>query len=165
MLKILLCIIVITCATMVGNWFSVKIVRRTKDLQTIVETLVKIKNYISFEQSEIHSVVCESFASACGFESMNNPCAELLDFAQWWQEEVRNLCRTTALNKEDISLLARFGEKLGVTDLQGQISNCELYINLFSERLQGAKDNENKNVRLYRVLGFSAGCTVTLVVL
>ena len=165
MLKILLCLIVVICATMLGNWFSAKVVRRTKELLTIVETLIKIKNYISFEQSEIRRIVCESFASAQGFENLKNCDEENQDFLLWWQNEVQKLSTTAALNKEDILLLMRFGEKLGVTDMQGQILNCELYIRLFSERLQGAKDSEYKNVRLYRVLGFSAGCTVTLVLL
>lgn len=165
MLKILLCLVVVASATMVGNWFSVKISRRTKELLAIVEILVKIKNYISFEQSEIQRVVCESFKSAYGFDNFKQQCEGTEDFSKWWQEEVCKLSGTTALNKEDISLLMRFGDKLGVTDLQGQISNCDLYIRLFAERQRSAAESECRNVRLYRVLGFSTGCTVTLMLL
>ena len=164
MLKVLLCVVVVICATMVGNWFSIKISQRTKDLFTVVEILVKLKNYIAFDKSEIHRVVKESFASAYGFDDFGEVCDDL-SFREWWNKSVEKLTFTTALNKEDLSLLLRFGEKLGVTDVDGQISNCDLYIKLFSERLENAKESENKNVRLYRVLGFSAGCTVSLVLL
>ena len=165
MLKIIMCILLILCGTFLGNWFSVRLTRRRENLFSLVEALNKIKTNIAFGGFEIRRVIADSFKSATGFEVLTDTDESCENFTQWWKNSVAKITANTALDTEDISLLLRFGETLGVTDTQGQMDNCDLYITLFSKRQKSAEKIENSNKRLYRVLGFSCGCTVTLVLL
>lgn len=165
MVKALLCIIVILSSTLVGNWFSVRTSRRRRNIFVLIEAIDKMKNYISFGGYEIRSVIKSSFSSTEGFEILAIDDSTEEDLQLWWSERVNSLRETTALNSEDIELLFKFGKNLGITDVEGQIANCELYVSLFSKRLKSAENAEYKNFRLYRILGFSLGCVVTLMVL
>ncbi len=164
MLKLFLCFIVIISSTFLGNWFSLKLSRRCSDLFKIIEAINKIKTYIVFGGYEIRTVVEMSFNSKVNFSVFTSDVFED-DFNCWWNNCVKSLSKTTALNIEDRDLLMCFGANLGVTDIEGQISNCDLYIKIFEERLNDAKSMEKKNIKLYRTLGFSLGCTVSLIVL
>ncbi|MBE6737202.1 MAG: hypothetical protein E7566_00900 [Ruminococcaceae bacterium] len=164
MLRIFMCIVLVVSSTFLGNWFSLKLLRRCEDLFSIIESIQKIKTYINFGGYEICRVIALSFVSKEKFKAFTET-EENENFLMWWEKCVTYISKTTALNKSDLELLNQFGENLGVTDIEGQISNCELYTKLFEERLNEAKLMENKNVRLYRILGFSLGCTVGLIVL
>ena len=165
MLKLFLCVMVILSSTLVGNWYSVRISHRRRDIFLLIEAIEKMKNYISFGGYEIRCVVSNSFSSADGFKMFVLDDNLEVGFESWWSESVKNLKNTTALNSEDIELLLKFGNSLGVTDVEGQIANCDLYKTLFSKRFNTAENAECKNFRLYRILGFSFGCVITLIVL
>ncbi|MBQ4105372.1 MAG: stage III sporulation protein AB [Clostridia bacterium] len=165
MINFVLVIIVILCSTLLGNWFSTRLEARRQSLSTIIVAITKMKSLISFGGFEISRVVNESFESAQGFECF---CRELTDdvgFTDFFNSCVDEINIVCALSKEDKALLKRFGEGLGVSDTEGQISNCELYRELLSEKLAEAKDAVDKKSKLYRVLGFSMGCAVALMVL
>ena len=58
----------------------------------------------------------------------------------------------TSLNDEDKQLLIGFSKGLGVTDLSGQTSNCELYGKLFEERLADIFEfDEDENIDIMSV--------------
>lgn len=164
MIKLFLCMVVVLSATLAGNSFSLKLTHRCQSLFTLIEALTKIKTHISFGACEIRQVVSESFLSAKDFELLESDdvCE---DFNFWWNDSVKRLAPLAALNREDTKLMLRFGEMLGVTDIQGQLDNCDLYISLFSQRYKCAKDAECRCKRLYRVLGFSCGCVMALILL
>ena len=52
---------------------------------------------------------------------------------------------------------AAFGSQLGTTDLNGQISLCQLYVRLFEERLIQAREWKSKYAKLYLSLGVLGG--------
>ena len=164
MIRIVLAFIVIICALLTGNWFSQKLTRRCNELQILIETIEKIKTHIYFGGYEITRVVTQSFSGAEGFDYFKN-IENTDDFLHWWKEGGKSLFNTTALNQKDIEIVLRFGEGLGVTDVQGQVANCELYKKMFLDRLDKAKDAETKNSKLYKVVSVSVGCILTLVVL
>lgn len=159
-----MCIVLVVSSTFLGNWFSLKLTARCEDLLSVIESLQRIKTNICFGGFEISRVIALSFESKEKFriftETESND-----NFHSWWVNCVSSLAKTTSLTKEDLNILLRFGANLGVTDTESQIANCELYLKMLEERLNTAKSLENKNARLYRILGFSLGCTVGLIVL
>ena len=159
-----MCGVVLASSLFIGNWFSLKLLRRSSNLVSVIEVINRIRTYISFGGYEIMRVVAESFASAPDFSAFTD-YETSDDFQEWWKNCVSELSTTTALNNNDKELMLRFGAGLGVTDIQGQLANCDLYIGLFSECLDKSKEMERKNVKLYRILGFSMGCMVTLIML
>lgn len=77
---------------------------------------------------------------------------------------VKNISKEFALTEADKKLLTEFGSKLGDTDVSGQIAHTELYAQLFRERLTELKEQEISKTKLYRVLGFSFGCAISLLI-
>lgn len=156
--------VLIISATLFGISFSQKLINRRKNLQMLIEVIRKMQTYIGFSSMEISAVVAECFKNIKGFESFTQYVSEDTAFTTWWEKCVRSIDSSTGLDREDKDLLIRFSEGIGVSDAEGQLSHCELYCELFAERLRLAKEVENTKSRLYKVLGFSVGCAVTLIV-
>lgn len=87
------------------------------------------------------------------------------DFYEAWKASVDKIPKSTGLKDSDKELLIKFGLGLGATDVQGQLSHCELYINLINERLENARLEKTKLVKLYRILGLSSAAGVFLVII
>lgn len=66
------------------------------------------------------------------------------------------------LTEEDIALIYSFGEKLGTSDIAGQVDNCQLHIQLAEEQLTAASKEYREKGRLYTMLGFFAGLTLAI---
>ena len=163
--ELILGAVLVISATLLGCSFSQNLINRRKSLQMLIEVIRKMKTYIGFSTREIESVVTECFCNVKGFECFTRGTEKDNEtFLMWWKECVNSLDSSTGLDKNDRELLVRFSEEMGVSDVEGQISNCELYEELFTEQLNFAKEAESKKCRLYKILGFSLGCAVTLIV-
>lgn len=165
MFRLCMCSVVILCSTFMGNWFAARLKSRRKNLLLIIEAITRMKNHFAFSGFEINRVVSESFCGLPCFERFCICDGSTEEFNLWWEKTVESLPSDTGLSREDKRLLLRFSDSLGVTDVEGQISNCDFYIEVFAQRLKAADAAEDKNSRLYKILGFSLGCIVTLVVM
>ncbi len=162
MIKLLLSLILIASSTLVGNSFSVKLKTRRKTLSSIVSALIRLKTLLCFGSLETVRLLEECFCSEdfklikkdniyesdCSFES-----------AEKWVGEIS---RSFSLLASDKELLRDFIKGLGSTDVSGQVAHTELYINLFTERFQDSKIKESNKSGLYRVMGFSLGSAISL---
>lgn len=164
MYKLILSMIIILCSTFIGYSFSLKLTNRRKTLNSIVSAISRMKTLICFGSFEISRVVNDCFAS----EEFNlisiNEIAPDTSYNEAFSVSVRNINKKYSLSDSDKDLLVSFGSELGTTDISGQLSHAELYQNLFSERLSDAKEQENVKSRLYKVLGFSLGCAISLLI-
>ena len=164
MLKILLSFVLIACASLLGNTFSIRLINRRKTLTSIVNAITKVKTLICFGSLDTKRVVAESFCTE-DFPLMD--AAEIdgdKPYDTAFETSVDRISHRFSLTKADKELLSQFGSQLGTTDVTGQIAHAELYTELFNERLLKAKEEENEKSRLYRVLGFSLGCALSLIV-
>lgn len=164
MFKLLLCIFLVLVTTMLGVISSHKLSVRRKTLESIVNSVIKMKSMINFSTYEIDRVICECFSDIYGFEMFSQSMGDYDDFVSCWNNRVSSLPDELCLDSEDKELLRKFAENLGITDLQGQTDNCVLYCELFKDRLEGAKEKEKSSGRLYKILGFSLGCVITLMI-
>lgn len=164
MIKLILSLILIIVSSLIGNSFSVKLIARKNTLSSIHNSIKKIKTLICFGGMDIHRVIEECFCTP-EFPLME---AEVFydncDFDKAFNESVSKISRNYSLTKADKELLCQFGSELGTTDITGQIAHTELYSQLFSERLDNVKAEENAKSKLYRVLGFSLGCAISLLI-
>lgn len=165
MFSLLLSFLLILSATLVGNSFSQRLENRSKCLGSFIEAMNKMKALVAFGGYDIRTVVNESFSNISGIEIFcdTDNCEE--NFNEWWQSKISSIDKSKGLLQEDTELLIRFGEGLGITDTQGQITHIDLYTDLIAQKLKTSKENANVKGRLYRILGFSLGCAVTLVIL
>ena len=164
MYKLVLSVLIVLCATFLGNSFALKLSMRRKTLNMIVSAISRMKTLICFGSFEIIRVVNQCFYS----EEFDLLCINNLDsdtsYSEAFSQQVRNISKKFALNDADKELLVSFGSELGTTDIGGQVAHAELYQNLFLERLSEAKEQETVKSRLYKVLGFSLGCAVSLII-
>ncbi len=133
-------------------------------LQSFVEALNKMKTLICFGGYDISYVLSECFNTS-DFISVEFVLDNNENISTVWDEFVRAIPAYKGLTKSDKDVLCGFGKSLGITDTQGQINNCELYRNLIEECLHNSRSDELTKCRLYRVLGFSLGFAVTLMIL
>ena len=69
------------------------------------------------------------------------------------------------LKHEDKQLLCSFGEKLGITDVEGQLKHIELYKGLANAHLDDSKNEIKQKSRLYKTMGFFVGTAAALVII
>ncbi len=165
MIKIILTLILIFTSFLIGNSFSVRLISRRKTLTDILESMSKIKTQICFGNMDVYTVLSQSFGEIDGFEAFNYIDDETENFTFWYKNCLSKISPSKGLTKEDMELITKFFSVLGVTDIEGQISNCELYTTLIKEQLKKAETEELKKCRLYRVLGFSFGSITALMLL
>lgn len=165
MFNVILCMSLVLSATLLGNCFSERLTNRRKSIASLIEALSRMKAYLSFGEYEVFRLVKESFSGVKVFDAFCVCDETEADFTSWWRNNVLSLDKSTGLTREDKELLLRFGENLGITDTDGQIAHLELYAQLFAENLACAKEAEKTKGKLYRVLGFSAGCALILIIL
>ncbi len=164
MIKLILSLILIMSSFFVGNTFSVKLTNRRKTLSSILSAISRIKTLICFGGVDTVRVVEECFCSS-DFPLMNEDLlSSNSDYGKAFAECVEKISRSFSLTKSDKELLTQFGANLGSSDVTGQVAHAELYAELFSERLNLAKEQENTKSKLYRVLGFSLGCAISLLI-
>lgn len=164
MYKLILSVIFVLSSTYLGYWFSQKLSTRSQTLENISESISKTQTLITFTSYEIIRVVEEAFAKFESFEEIENFCVKGNSFIESFNMCIDLIPSRFALKEEDKTLLKNFSEGLGGSDLSGQVSNCELYKKFFEERINEAKEKEKSFSRLYKILGFSLGCIVTLMI-
>ncbi len=163
MVKLIFTLVVIVSSCLVGNSFSIKLTNRRKTLTSIVSAINKAKTLICFGGMDTKRVVEECF---CGEDFPLLVAEELRgdDFDVSFKNAVSKIGSAFSLNKADKELFIGFGANLGMTDVTGQVAHTELYAELFSERLKQVKAQENEKSRLYRILGFSVGSAISLLI-
>ncbi len=79
-----------------------------------------------------------------------------------WNEGIKELCKAVPLKREEISVLALFGQGLGNSAKEEQVKN----ISLAREQLQLAEklaeEARSKNQRLWQYMGFCLGAVIVL---
>lgn len=75
---------------------------------------------------------------------------------------VRTGAKGTGLTEEDQTLLRDFGSGFGASDVEGQLSHCRLYAELFQDRLERARQEKARKGKLYLMLGSFSGIAVAL---
>lgn len=74
-----------------------------------------------------------------------------------WAESISESRKLWLLLGESAQTLIDFGTGLGVTDTQGQISNCEYYKEVFSSELAVREAESRKSSKVFPQLGLLAG--------
>ena len=164
MIKLILSLVLIITSSLIGNSFSVKISNRRKTLASIYNAITRAKTLICFGGMDTYRVIEECFCTTEFPLMENNLFTDDCQYNKVFEESVGKINRNFSLTKADKELLTQFGSNLGSTDVTGQIAHTELYANLFSERLDIVKTEEQAKSKLFRVLGFSLGCAISLLI-
>lgn len=163
MVKLIFTLVVIISSCLVGNSFSVRLANRRKTLTSIVSAITRAKTLICFGGIDTKRVIEECFCTEA-FPLLDTVELKSDNFDVSFKSSVNKISPAFSLNKSDKELLKDFGTNLGMTDVTGQVAHAELYAELFSERLKQVKAQENEKSKLYRILGFSVGSAISLLI-
>ncbi len=85
------------------------------------------------------------------------------DFKAAWQNSLKRPENVRFLKKSDVLLLISFAEGFGVTDSDGQLSNCSLHRNFLRDNINDAKLQRDKYSKMSSGLGLLCGIGVVVV--
>lgn len=153
--KILLCIVIVLSSTVLGFYYSNRLYRRKEILQLFINNLKVAQTHIRYESCNICEVFCDKFPQFT-FDS------EKVFFSQW--AELLKIYETF-LTKSDIKLLTSFAKNLGKTDVSGEISHIQMYIELLNTCVNEAEKSINSKSKLYRTFGVSVGLLISIMLI
>ena len=80
-----------------------------------------------------------------------------------WQKAIDEVPSSYGLSKQDKRIIKDFGENLGVTDVDGQLSHCSLNAQLINTSLENAREEKLRKSKLYIMLGLFGGIALALI--
>lgn len=124
-------------------------------------------NYLSLPANEIFDKLSEideikklKFISCC-----SEAISKGEDFRVAWKNSLEIKANTSYLRPKDIHLLNTFGESFGVTDSEGQISNCDMYMEILKSNRKEAVAVRDRYSKTATLLGLLSGLGLLIVFL
>ena len=169
-IKVIISALIIICSSLLGLIYAKSYTERTKLLNTLMGTLQLLESEIVYcatplpfllkkiskkNNSEIHRIFGKTVA--------------ILDekkghtFSEAWERAIKDETAYTVLKKEDIELLIHLGNSLGVSDINDQMKHIRLAMEEIKRSYEASIIDANKNVRLYKNLGFLLGITIVII--
>lgn len=155
MLKLLLCIVIVLCSTLVGFSFSTKLFARKTVLESFVVELKNAKTKMRYSSNELYKIFENNF--------MNYNFCENIPFDKQWNEMLKMY--SDVLSKTDIKLLSDIGKSIGTSDLNGEISNIDMYITLLDAQISYSQKCIETKSGVYRTLGLSLGLALAIILI
>lgn len=163
-------IIILGCSTSIGFLISKKYVDRVKELREIETAINLIKNQIEFTHKplleifeEISNIIYNTSIS-CFFLNVSNKIKnEKCNIA--WNEAIDLEQRNLNLNNKDIDLIKKLGQTLGKTDIDGQISGINQFLEVLKLQILDADVERKKNEKMYKSLGTIVGLVIVIILI
>lgn len=145
---------------------------RFQKLNTRVIFLTKYLQFINYLEVEIRyssDVVFELIKKYSSIDTINNfllyfinKINDNISLPEAWNQSLYKVKDICGLDNEDVELIYNFGNNLGKSDIEGQISNCKLNKELIDNRIALALDKKEKKGKLYFILYILGGLTIVL---
>jgi stage III sporulation protein AB len=172
MLKLIASIMIITSSGILGHLIAKEYSKRSGQLKELQILMQIFENEIRFLSSILVNAFEKMYkASKSEVKEFfrdtikNLECPGGYGAQEAWERAVRENIKKTSLNKEDEEILLRFGNILGSTDKDGQISNIRHLISQLKIQEQKAEEMRKKNESMYKKLGLLGGIAIVIVLL
>ncbi|MBR3290286.1 MAG: stage III sporulation protein AB, partial [Clostridia bacterium] len=147
-------------------WKTARLSWRTQWLDEAVRLTRRASEQIRFSaaptQVWLRSLVQSGEFRRLTFLAAAATCAPS-DFHAVWRRETAHL--PAGLSARDAELIRGFGERLGASDVAGQLAICEEYGKRLEEQREEARAGQREKSRLYSTLGLMGGLGAALLVL
>lgn len=157
----------LACA-LTGNYIACRLNTRVillEKLEIMINAIVCEVNYLSTPSENVVQFLSErkDLSKLHFLKKCNDYISVGADFRTAWQRAVTDKSDMKYLNKSDRSLLEAFGNQFGTTDSEGLLSICSMYLELFKENLNEAKECRDRYASLSSGLGLLAGVGTIIV--
>lgn len=165
-MNILLAFITAAFGAIAGIYFSKRLRERENILAACVLLIRELSVQIRYTNSEMGEML-KSAAQNASYKKLLfvtgcEKTGEKGDFHRYW---IEGTARQPYLTANDKELILSLGDKLGSTDLDGQLSFLEMTEEIFKEQQnQALADYRNKG-KVYRSVGILCGLALGIIVL
>ena len=161
-------ITVLTGSTSIGFLLSKSYIDRLNELKSILKKINIIQNKIKFTHKPLAEIFEETYlmdksskTSKIFMKSAKK--LEEKNVTRAWNEAIEEERFFLNLNSEDIGLLKSFGNMLGKTDIDGQMSEINQFTQLLNGQIVSAEEETNKNSKMYKSLGTLIGLAIIII--
>lgn len=166
-LRYLFLISILAGSTSIGFLLSRSYSNRVRELKAFSKLVNIVKSKIEFTQKPLAEIFEETYLveknlkiskifyiSAKKIESKNIKDA--------WNEAISEEKFFWDLKKEDIALIRTFGNMLGKTDVEGQVSEINQFKELLNSQISMAEEENSKSSKMYKSLGTIVGLGIII---
>lgn len=170
MIKLMGLFIIIVSSTTIGFYYGDRLKKRLFELKELQRSIYLLKNEINFTHSLLPDALMkinEKSTSAIGniFKDISNVMTnsedkDIYNCFLWSINKNKNLL---SLKKEDLDILLDLSKSLGEMDIDGHNDLFGLAIDNLNKSIKNAEYTLEKNIKMYRYLGFSFGAMVAII--
>lgn len=146
---------------------SYNLLARVNLLSCFLMMVEDIKGKIRYTCADTETLLktftnCEQYSQLCFLQNLQALCHK----GKWNLKNIKQAVNSAPFARpEDIETFALFFEGLGKSDIQGQITHCDLYISVLDRALENARDESREKGRLFCLLGLFSGLAVALLLI
>ncbi len=154
----------IVICSMTGNYFTNRDYTRVKTIEELLLMIQIISTEIKFSRTPMDAII-EKLSRRKDFRHLDfiTDCVEIMktrSFPEAWKLTVED----SGFHNEERQLLLSLGANFGTSDVEGQLSNCELHKKLLENNLNNAREKCSKFGKLYTSLGVLGGFLIAVLV-
>jgi stage III sporulation protein AB len=172
LIKILGLLLIVGSSTIIGFIYGDGMKKRVKELNELQRGVCILKNEINF----IHSLLPEALVKVSekctgSISKVFRTTSEMLlkneevDVYESFRKSIQINRATLSLTNEDLSIFLDLCKSLGEMDVQGHNDMFGLVTENLNKAINGAEVNLEKNIKMYRYLGFSFGAMVAIILI
>ncbi|QUH26648.1 stage III sporulation protein SpoIIIAB [Serpentinicella alkaliphila] len=168
--KLIISTLIVGCSTLIGVIYAKSYTERTKLLNNIIGTLQMLESEIVYSATPLPLLLKKiSKRSKSEIAKIFSKTVEILEkkdgqtFSDAWQLAIKEETKHSVLKKEDIELLIQLGNSLGISDIDDQVKHIRLAMEEIKRSYEQSIVEQNKNVQLYKNLGFLFGISVVII--
>lgn len=164
-IKYFILFLILIASSLIGKFLSKKYLYRLEELEEMNSCLNIFKSKIKFTYEPIPEIFEEISKGSnknigniflLAKEKMKNNNANVA-----WEQAITE--STTNLKEEDKHVLKTLSKLLGQTDSEGQISQIEITQNFLQSQIKEAREEKNKNEKLFNRLGTTIGLAIVII--
>lgn len=143
-----------------------------KKLNNRVNFLTKYLQFINYLEAEVkysYDFIYDLTKRYCCIDSINDFLMFFIkniddgnSLSYSWKQALSNIKDFSGLNNDDIDLIHNFGNNLGKSDAEGQVSYCKMNKQLIKSRIALALEDKEKKSKLYFTLYILGGLSIIL---
>lgn len=141
---------------------------RIEFLKSCLNFLKYLENEISYSKDTIYDIL-KRYPDNHTIQRFLRNCCENIekenDFNKSWTLALDEVKEDFNLKKSDLNFLENLGNNLGKSDVDSQLSYCELALNACNLNLAESIEERNKKSKLYCNLCLLSGVTFILLIL
>ena len=162
--------LVFLVSAMIGLYLSDRLKKRTKELETCLIFIDKLKTSLRYRVMSTNDLIrssaeTETLSCLSCIATASDLLKSGMSFPLAWKKAVESFSKDSTMIKEDLEILASLAEIVGTRDLEGQINALEMIESQFRHQLDQARLAHEKKGKLFRSLGALTGIGLAIVLI